>query len=409
MRRAPDGRYLVVARVVDPASGQTAREKRRVVIDTVPPSLTGLRVSPEPWTGTGSVHLAFRLTDAGPGASFGIRVAVQDVAGRRVRHVTHLVRKRGIQSVTWNPRKPSGGFPPTAATRSFFGRPTKPAIGGRAVQRRSGLLGEIFGLGRELGRRCRAAGRSHIRRLREPRRVVADPDHIARGEGPRHVLLRGGSYVKVWPGLSRQTASLGMTIGWKKHPTTRRPPHGLQGHDRPPDPGGRRRLVDEDPRDAAPVPAPSWRLLRRAGVGHSRPSRLSLDGALERRPPGLVGHIGVRDQPSSAGEHEARRHRGAPRTIGYGRGVAVDPPRIDRPAPLPGNRQNTASVWEAEAGMVACVVTRCGMKKGQPPLPLPVIVPLASAPGRFRRPAFQARSRTTWPFHRCHRGCRCRS
>ena len=141
MRHAPDGRYLVVARVVDPASGQTAREKRRVVIDTVPPSLTGLRVSPEPWTGTGSVHLGFRLTDAGPGASLGVRVGLQDVAGRRVRHVTHLVRKRGIQSVTWNPRKPWAASPPTAATRSFFGRPTKPAIGGRAVQRRSGLLG----------------------------------------------------------------------------------------------------------------------------------------------------------------------------------------------------------------------------------------------------------------------------
>jgi peptidoglycan/xylan/chitin deacetylase (PgdA/CDA1 family) len=193
-------------------SGQTATGKGRIAIDTVPPSLTGLRVSPEPWTGTGGVHLAFRLADAGPGASFTVGFAVQDVTGRRVRRVTHLVRERGPGSVTWDPRKPSGGFAPNGGY-AFVLRATDEA--GNRRERRATPF--------RLDRPVSASVVSWVEG--SGRRVALTFDDCGNRDAWSRILttLRKakvratffcvGNYVKVWPRLTRRTASLGMTIG----------------------------------------------------------------------------------------------------------------------------------------------------------------------------------------------------
>jgi peptidoglycan/xylan/chitin deacetylase (PgdA/CDA1 family)/flagellar hook assembly protein FlgD len=211
-RHAPDGRYLVVARVVDPTSGQTATGNGHVAIDTVRPSLTGLRVSPEPWTGTGGVHLAFTLADAGPGGSFTVGFAVRDVTGRRVRRVTHLVRERGIRSVTWDARKPSGGFAPNGGY-AFVLRATDEA-GNRRESRATpfrlarpvsaSVVSWVEGAGRRVALTFDDCGN------RDAWSRILTTLHESK---VRATFFCVGRYVKVWPGLSRRTASLGMTIG----------------------------------------------------------------------------------------------------------------------------------------------------------------------------------------------------
>jgi hypothetical protein len=212
MRRARDGRYVVVAEVVDPTSGQTARGRDRVAIDTVPPSLTGLRVWPEPWTGTEGVHLAFTVADAGPGTSFAIGFAIRDVMGRRVDRVDHLVRERGDRSVTWDARSSSGGPVPNggyafvlrARDRAGNRRESsaKPFRLARPVS--ASVVSSVVGAGRRVALTfddCGDPGAwSRILTTLQRANVLA-------------TFFCVGRYVTLRPALARRTASLGMSIG----------------------------------------------------------------------------------------------------------------------------------------------------------------------------------------------------
>jgi peptidoglycan/xylan/chitin deacetylase (PgdA/CDA1 family) len=88
-----------------------------VATDTSPPSLTALRVWPEPWVGRHGLTIAFRIADRGAGDTFRVGFTVRDLRGRWIAHVGGLKRPRGADAVRWNVRNAGGGIVPNGAYR----------------------------------------------------------------------------------------------------------------------------------------------------------------------------------------------------------------------------------------------------------------------------------------------------
>jgi peptidoglycan/xylan/chitin deacetylase (PgdA/CDA1 family) len=212
MRHARDGRYRAVASIIDPASGATAGARVPVAIDTVAPRIGRFRVSPEPWSGAGGVHLSFRLSDAGPGTSFAIGFSIRDATGRRVRRVGGLERERGRAGVTWDARSGAGGPVPnggyTFALRAMdaAGNPrTGPGVPFRLARPVSAsIVARVTGAGRRVALTFDDCGNDAAWRqiLTTLQRAKA-----------RATFFCVGTSVARRPALARRTAALGMTIG----------------------------------------------------------------------------------------------------------------------------------------------------------------------------------------------------
>ncbi len=212
MRHAADGGYLAVASVLDPVSGDAAKASVRIAIDTVAPGLSRLRVAPEPWRGTGGVHLAFTLADAGAGTSFTVGFTIRDATGRDVRRVAGLERHRGRGTVTWDTRNRTGGHVPNGGY-TFTLRATDEA----------GNMRESPGQPFRLARPVSASIVSTV--TGAGRRVALTFDDCGNDRAWQQILTTlhdanaGGTFFCVGtsvtrrPALARRTASLGMTVG----------------------------------------------------------------------------------------------------------------------------------------------------------------------------------------------------
>jgi peptidoglycan/xylan/chitin deacetylase (PgdA/CDA1 family) len=212
MRRAPDGRYRAVAVLVDPGTGATARARAPLGIDTIAPRIRRSRVSPEPWTGTGGVHLSFRLSDAGPGTSFVIGFTIRDATRRRVRRVGGLERERGRVRVTWDARSdrdgpvPNGGYTfAVRATDEAGNVRAGPAVSLRLARPVSAsIVGRVNDAGRRLALTFDDCGSDAAWRqiLTALQRAKA-----------RATFFCVGTSVARRPSVARRTAALGMAVG----------------------------------------------------------------------------------------------------------------------------------------------------------------------------------------------------
>lgn len=211
-RRVRDGRYLAIATVTDQRSGESASARAGLAVDTVAPRLARLRVSPEPWTGTGGVHLGVSISDAGPGASFTVGFTVHDTTGKQVARVKGLTRDRGRDSVTWDARNPAGGPVPNGLY-SLTLRATDEAGNAResaSVPLRlarpvsASVVSEVIGAGRRVALTFDDCGNDAAWR-----QILATLHQAKAGAS----FFCVGAYVPRRPALARRTASLGITIG----------------------------------------------------------------------------------------------------------------------------------------------------------------------------------------------------
>ncbi len=108
-RRLPDGRYTVVATATGPSG--TARPATGVVrLDTKPPAVDNVRISPDPFSPNGDGHADRTTLRFEPSETAAARVSVLSSSGAVLRRLTSWTTVGArVQRVTWDGRISDGG------------------------------------------------------------------------------------------------------------------------------------------------------------------------------------------------------------------------------------------------------------------------------------------------------------
>ena len=183
-----------------------------VATDTSAPSLTDLRVWPEPWVGRHDLTIAFRIADRGPGDTFRVGFTIRDLLGRWIAHVGGFKRPRGAGSVRWNLRNAKGDIVPNGGYRvvvhatdqagnSVSGRPV-PFRVARPVH--ATVVSRVDDAGHRIALTFDDCGdrRAWVRILDALDRAHATATFFCVGEE-----------VPRWPAVARRTVHDGMAIG----------------------------------------------------------------------------------------------------------------------------------------------------------------------------------------------------